>query len=279
LVTRCEPGPDEHLVTSSTAGAIIFVDYDGTLLTSRDALTDATRDALAHALAAGVRVVPASGRPLAGMHLHGCPLPGVAIALNGAVVRRHLDDMPWETEHMVADDVRKCVTIAHSLGQQVSLYTADAWLAEDPSHPRVLVERQRVGVRPAPMSERLPPRVHKVLVLGTASDLDTCEARLRGAGAGARVHWLRTNPCYLEIGRAGVSKRTGLDVVRGWLGAARTYAIGDGLSDVPMFDRVDVAIAMANAPAVVQSRAHVVVASNDEDGCADTIKRIVRGEL
>ena len=266
-------------MTSSTAGAIVFVDYDGTLLTSRDELTDATRAALAHALTAGVRVVPASGRPLAGMHLQGCPLPGIAIALNGAVARRDLDDMPWETEHMATDDVRECVTIARSLGQQVNLYTADAWLAEDPSHPRVLVERQRVGVRPAPMSERLPPRVHKVLVLGAASDLDTCEARLRGAGAGARVHWLRTNPCYLEIGRAGVSKRTGLDVVRGWLGAARTYAIGDGLSDVPMFDRVDVAIAMGNAPAAVQSRAHVVVASNDEDGCADALERIVRGGL
>ena len=67
--------------------------------------------------------------------------------------------------------------------------------------------------------------------------------------------------------------------MRGWLGAARKYAIGDGLSDVPMFDRVDVAIAMGNAPAAVQSRAHVVVASNDEDGCADALERIVRGGL
>jgi Cof subfamily protein (haloacid dehalogenase superfamily) len=263
-----------------TAAAIVFVDYDGTLLSSDDELSDTTRAALIHALAAGVRVVPASSRPLVGLRLPAGPRLDVAIALNGAVARRAADEAPWETEQIATSDVRACVDVARSLDLQVNVYTADVWFTDDPSDGRVLVERRRIGAEPTRLRAGiLPSGVHKVLLLGSASGLDTYETELETATARARLHWFRSNPCYLEIVRAGVSKRTGVDVVRGWLDPGRTYAIGNDHSDVAMFGGVDVAIAVGNAAADVKSRADVIVGRNDDDGVACALDSIVRGTL
>lgn len=265
----------------SSSGPIVFLDYDGTLLTPRDDISNVTRAALNRALAAGVRVIPASGRPLVGLHLRGGPRLEVAIALNGAVVRKQLDGSPWETEEIPACDVRACVDLARALGVQVNVYTACAWFADLPTHPRVLSEQRRIGARPSQLrGGRLGLRgVHKVLLLGPATDLDPFDGLLASVETTTELQSFRSNPACLEIGRADVSKRTGIDVVRGWVGPGRTYAIGDGPPDVAMFECVDVAIAMGNAPKAVKNRADVIMRPNHASGVADALNSIARGAL
>jgi hydroxymethylpyrimidine pyrophosphatase-like HAD family hydrolase len=45
-------------------------------------------------------------------------------------------------------------------------------------------------------------------------------------------------------------------------------AIGDNLSDLPMFARVGVSVAMSNAPDRVKEKARIVAPSNDDEGVA-----------
>ena len=58
---------------------------------------------------------------------------------------------------------------------------------------------------------------------------------------------------------------------------AEVVAIGDGHNDVAMFERSGLSIAMGNASPEVQRAADFVTASNDEDGFAQAIERLVLG--
>ena len=52
---------------------LVALDLDGTLLSRNNEVTPATREAIARAVAHGVAVVPATGRPLgSGRRPHGC---------------------------------------------------------------------------------------------------------------------------------------------------------------------------------------------------------------
>ena len=67
---------------------LVALDLDGTLLSRSNEVTPATREAIARAVAHGVAVVPATGRPLASLPPVVAKLPGIryAITSNGAAV-------------------------------------------------------------------------------------------------------------------------------------------------------------------------------------------------
>lgn len=263
----------------SSVSRLVFVDYDGTLLTKRHDLSLATKTALDAAHRAGIVVVPASSRPLVGLDAFGGPHLEMAVALNGAVVRRTFDHM-WEAPAMPAPDVEICMCAASSRELCLNVYTATHWLTTEPADPRVAEEERRIRARPTLLQAVPPGGIHKVLILGDPRDLDGCEDDLRRAMRDtATLHWFRSEPSYLEIARAATSKATGVRLVRRWVAAARTYAIGDALSDLPMFRSVDVAIAVGNASPAVREAAAVVVAANDDDGVALALEQIRGGTL
>jgi Cof subfamily protein (haloacid dehalogenase superfamily) len=263
----------------SSTRCVVFVDYDGTLLTPRRTISSATRTALTRAVKAGVEVVATSSRPLAGVHSLGGPHLGIVVALNGAVVRRDRDTPTWEAPSMRARDTEFCVSHACALNLCANVYTTFRWLSTSPSDTRVIEEQRRTGVCAEPLVRKPPQGVHKVLVLGEPTQLDTCEERLASGETVAQLAWFRSEPTYLEIGRADISKATGVDVVRRWLAPERTYAIGDGHSDIAMFRVVDVAIAVANASQHVRDAASIVVGTNEDDGVADALYRIMQGDI
>jgi Cof subfamily protein (haloacid dehalogenase superfamily) len=258
---------------------VVFVDYDGTLLTAQHTISATTRSALARAMRAGVEVVAASSRPLAGVHSLGGPHLGIVVALNGALVRRGDDTLTWEAPAIPTRDVDICLSLACLPGLCVNVYTASQWYTADLFDTRVVEERRRLGVDAICLTAPPPQGIHKVLVFGDPAQLDRCEDRLSSRKTSIALAWFRSEPSYLEIGRADTSKATGVEVVKRWLTPERTYAIGDGHSDIAMFRTVDVAIAVANASLPVREAASVLVAANENDGVAEALDRIRSGRL
>lgn len=79
----------------------------------------------------------------------------------------------------------------------------------------------------------------------------------------------------LEMGNSEVSlvqntKQDGVKAVVDYLGedAGTTYGFGDSQNDLPLFDEVDVAVAMGNASDEVKARANLVTGGVEEDGVA-----------
>jgi Cof subfamily protein (haloacid dehalogenase superfamily) len=264
---------------TSDATRVVFVDYDGTLLTAEHTISTTTRSALSRAVGFGLDIVATSSRPLEGIHFLGGPHLDIVVALNGALVRRGRSSATWEATPIPQSDVELCLSLAGTLNVCFNLYTASQWWTSNPGDTRVIEERSRVGTHATKLARPLPNRVQKILILGDPADLDTYEHRLATPETSTPLDWFRSEPSYLEIGRADISKATGVAVVRGWLAPARTYAIGDGHSDIAMFNAVDVSIAVANATLAVREAADVIVAANEHDGVAEALDRIISGRL
>ncbi|WP_201346679.1 HAD hydrolase family protein, partial [Lactobacillus nasalidis] len=72
---------------------LIALDTDGTLLNSQGQIQSSSKEAIAKALARGVKVVLCSGRPIAGLapYMNELGITGqdqYAVTLNGAISRR-----------------------------------------------------------------------------------------------------------------------------------------------------------------------------------------------
>lgn len=85
---------------------------------------------------------------------------------------------------------------------------------------------------------------------------------------------VRNNPRALDTMNAGVSKRTGIEIL---LDAAHlhnipTFAFGDQLNDLQMFEMVDTPIAMANGHELAKQKAAYVTTSNMNNGIVNGLK-------
>jgi hydroxymethylpyrimidine pyrophosphatase-like HAD family hydrolase len=83
----------------------------------------------------------------------------------------------------------------------------------------------------------------------------------------------------VEIGPHGVDKAVALGWLATHLGLDRAdvWAFGDGINDVDMLRWAGRGIAMANADEAVLAVADEVTMSNDDDGVAVVLERLVHG--
>lgn len=83
-----------------------------------------------------------------------------------------------------------------------------------------------------------------------------------------QLSFVRNNPRALDTMVTGVSKQTGIRTFlkEAHLDGVKTYAFGDGLNDLQMFDEVDVPIAMGNGVRQAKEQAAYVTDTNLHDG-------------
>jgi hydroxymethylpyrimidine pyrophosphatase-like HAD family hydrolase len=81
----------------------------------------------------------------------------------------------------------------------------------------------------------------------------------------------------VELLPLGLSKATGLSLAARRLGvkAADTIAFGDMPNDIPMFAWSSYSVAMANAHGELKAVADEVTSSNEEDGIAVVLERLL----
>jgi hydroxymethylpyrimidine pyrophosphatase-like HAD family hydrolase len=97
---------------------------------------------------------------------------------------------------------------------------------------------------------------------------------------GERATVTHSGAPFIEISAAGVTKASGVAAVAESLGvaAADVIAFGDAPNDLPMLLWAGRAVAVANAHSDVKAVAGEHAPSNDDDGVADVIERLLRAE-
>ena len=102
-------------------------------------------------------------------------------------------------------------------------------------------------------------------------------AALRAALAGTGASVLDCGPGQCEVLPPGVNKGSGVAALLEHLGVEPDAAVacGDAENDVEMLRLVGVGVAMGNAKPPALAAADVVVASNDDDGVAEAVRRFV----
>lgn len=271
---------------------MLALDADGTLVDSQGTLRPAVRNAVAAARAGGMLVVVCTGRRYRTVRplLEALDLSGPVVVHNGVIVK----------------DARSGETLAGNFLPH-PLYRPALAIMRGIAPPLVYVDRYFEGVD---VYHEPPGRCHEfqaeylssnsdvvhevdsladapaesIIMVSLMADgeslLDVRSAIERELGESVQTNFIM-NKNYrghiLEITRAGVSKWEALhDIARDEeIEPSEIAAIGDDTNDTEMIARAGIGIAMANAVEEVKAVADFVTDSNDDDGVARAIERLL----
>ena len=286
--------------------SVLVLDLDGTLTDSRKEITPHTLDVLLEAQRRGLRIVLASGRPVAGIapiadRLRLAEHDSYILAYNGGQIIRWADRSPV-SETLLPPEVYPYVYAeAKSHGFEVISYAteadgSDVLVSEDPDNQYVAYEARlnRMRCRRVPhLLEAIERPVPKLLVVGDPEPLHEFELRLADVLMGdegprhedddvwaylhGRAGVFRSEAFFLEIVPRGIDKAQCLAVLLAQLGLSRDQmmACGDSYNDLSMIRYAGLGVAMANAKPEVKAVADFITLSNDEDGVAYAVERFI----
>lgn len=264
---------------------LLAVDLDDSLLAPDLSVSPRNRAALAAALAAGVRVVLATGRMYRSAEAIAVELGlrDPVIAYQGALIRwpgqppkagkkviRHL---PLPLVH-----AREVIRRVAEYGYHVNVYLNDtlyvASLTEEARRYAAFsdVEARVVG----DLLEFLPEDPTKVLVIAREDQLDALALEM-APWVENRLNMTKSKPHFLEFSHPGASKGSALAKLAALFGLSReqVMAVGDSYNDVDMVEYAGIGVVMGNARPEIKAHADWVTAANDRDGVALAVERFV----
>lgn len=267
---------------------ILFTDLDGTLLNDQKEITPGNRQAVEEALAAGKRIVAASGRSLdstlrqagrVGLTEPGC----FVIAYNGGVI---YDCARRETVFRRAldpEDLGRVFGEARRRGVYIQTFDQEQVVTEPWCDPRTAqwystgINASHHTVQDVSRDLSEPPAKALLIDRTESGALAGMAAWIREHLAG-RVDCFPSSSFYLEVVAAGVSKGAAVAALCGMLDipVSQAVAAGDEANDLSMLQAAGVGAAMSNAiPAVREAADYVTQRDNNHDGVAEIIRRFL----
>ena len=267
---------------------ILFTDLDGTLLNDEKEITPGNRRAIQEALAAGKRIVAASGRSLnstlrkaeqVGLTEPGC----FVIAYNGGVI---YDCTRRETVFRRTLDQKVLVQMfdeARRRGIYIQTYDREQVVAEpwcDPEVAQWYCKRTSAGYRQIGNVRRdLSEAPVKALMidLEESGALDGMAAWINESLAG-QVDCFYSSTFFLEAVAAGVNKGAAVEELCRLLNIPidQSVAAGDEANDISMIRAAGIGAAMVNGvPAVKAAADYVTERDNNHDGVAEIIRKFL----
>ncbi|MEV5310844.1 HAD family hydrolase [Streptomyces sp. NPDC052610] len=258
---------------------LIATDLDGTLLRSDHTVSRRTRDALAAATAAGAAHIVVTGRavPWTRPVLDDLGYQGLAVCGQGAQVY-HAGEHRLLTS-VTLDRQLAGVALAKIEAEVGPLYLAasrDGLDGDVLVGPGYEVQGTLPAVPFTDASDLWTAPLNKLYIQHPTLDDDELAA-IATRVAGGFVTVLIAGEGIVELLPLGLSKATGLSLAARRLGlkAADTLAFGDMPNDIPMFGWAARGVAMANAHEELKAVADEVTSSNEEDGIAVALERLL----
>ncbi|MDB5411480.1 MAG: Cof-like hydrolase [Rhodospirillales bacterium] len=270
-----------------TKVSLVLSDVDGTLVTTDKRLTDANLAAVRELAAAGIPFTISSSRPPFGLRglVERLALQLPFGAFNGGALA--LPDMTMIEQHLIPTDAaQRALALLAARGIDAWLFAGNEWLLQNPTGAYVDHEERTLQAGPTVVPSYEPYVRTAAKIVGVSADhaaLAACETAAREALSPA-VTVNRSQPYYLDLTPPGIDKGTVVEALSRRLAIPpeEIVTLGDMENDVPMFRKSGFSIAMGNAPPEVQAAASAVTGTNDADGFAQAVERIIlprhRGE-
>lgn len=262
---------------------LVVADVDGTLVTPDKIVTPQARAAVRQVMNTDIAFTITSGRPPRGMKalIDDLQVRSPIAAFNGGLFVR--PDLSVLRRYVISREAATSVIdIMTRAGLDVWLYTDNDWYVKSRHGPHVDREVWTVKYDPTVTStfDGVQGSITKIVGVADDAELMTrCLEEIRRR-SGDLVSAALSQPYYLDVTHPKANKGEVVSTLSKWLGipTAQIATIGDMPSDVLMFERSGVSIAMANASHDVQRAAMFVTSSNTDDGFARAIERFVLGD-
>ena len=268
---------------------LLVLDVDGTLLNDEREISKRTLAALLKVQQMGVRIVLASGRPTYGLMPLAKTLElgnygGFVLSYNGCqIIKAQNGEILFE-RRINPEMLPYLEKKARKNGFAIFTYHDDTLITDSPDNEYIKNEALLNNLKIIREDE-----------FSTAIDFAPCKCMLvsdkEKALIGLEQHWekrlagtldaFRSEPYFLEVVPCGVNKANTLGALLEHLGVTReeVIAVGDGVCDVTMLQLAGVGAAMGHSQDSVKVCADYVTASNEEDGVALAVEKLILAEV
>lgn len=268
---------------------LLVLDVDGTLLNDEREISKRTLAALLKVQQMGVRVVLASGRPTYGLMPLAKTLElgnygGFVLSYNGCqIIKAQNGEILFE-RRINPEMLPYLEKKARKNGFAIFTYHDDTLITDSPDNEYIKNEALLNNLKIIREDE-----------FSTAIDFAPCKCMLvsdkEKALIGLEQHWekrlagtldaFRSEPYFLEVVPCGVNKANTLGALLEHLGVTReeVIAVGDGVCDVTMLQLAGMGVAMGHSQDSVKVCADYVTASNEEDGVALAVEKLILAEV
>ena len=260
---------------------LIAVDIDGTLVNSNKEITPEVFSAIQDAKEAGVKVVIATGRPIAGVaklldDLQLRDEGDYVVTFNGALVQETATGHEIISESLTYEDYLDMEFLSRKLGVHMhaitkdGIYTANRNIGKYTVHESTLVSMPIFYRTPEEMADK---EIVKCMFIDEPEILDAAIEKIP-AEFYERYSINKSAPFYLELLKKNVDKGSAITHLAEKLGLTKdeTMAIGDEENDRAMLKVVGNPVVMENGNPELKKIAKYITKTNDESGVAHAIR-------
>ena len=269
---------------------LLALDLDGTVLTDEKHITKRMERSIYDALDAGLEVVLVTGRPLSGIpdELLAISRIRYAISSNGAVTTdmqtgkrlrgAYLDDQAAKEIARIPMERNLIHSIfIGDIGYCEQCYFQDQWKLYMGTKHEPYIRKSRKGTDSIDdLIDQSDVGVENIwFMTHSQEERDELDRMVHSRW---NVHTVLTAITDVEIGSTKADKGLALDDLSEKLGIARDeiLAIGDNENDLGMFRAAGITVAMGNATESIKQMAGIITDSNEEDGAAKMIEKILQ---
>src|SRR5258708_1003486 len=277
---RMKTIPTTGLFPSLSSLQLVATDLDGTLLRSDKTISEQTSALLQRLQSVGVAIVLVSARPPRVLRqiARDFHFGGLAICCNGAIIYDLDRDSSLQEHSLLPQQVEHLVTLlsaslsdlsfAAESGQSVTCEAAFyPFCTQNDSPPPRIVDISVLYQEPQ----------IKILVHHSTLPIERLYECIFPLLDSSVYNVTYSGSDFLEITRGGVQKGEVLAALCTQLGIAAhaVVAFGDMPNDLPMLQWAGLGVAVANAHPLVLQAADVITLSNEEDGVAHLLERLI----
>lgn len=261
---------------------MIVLDMDDTLLTDDHTISEENKEMIFKAQEKGVKVVLASGRPTSAMTSYAKELKldfynSYMLSYNGAVITDLKEDKILFEQTLTKEQIHELYDYSQKNNTHIITYVNEEIVSETDSE-FIEIEKHITGMahnKVRSFKNAVQSNAVKCILLEEPSYLKTVEDDLKQAMPHLSVSM--SKPFFLEVAQQGIDKAHSLKKLakRLDINQSEIIAVGNAGNDLTMIEYAGLGVWVDNVTPELRDKADVIVASNNDHGVAEVIRRYI----
>lgn len=259
---------------------MLVLDMDDTLLTDDHEISNENREMLFKAQELGVYVILASGRPTPAMTAYAKELQlddSYMISYNGAVITDLKDDKVIFEQTLTQKQIHELYDYSLKSNTHIITYV-DGKIVSETDSEFIEIEKNITGLdhnKVLSFKDEVQSSAVKCILLEEPSYLKEVEKDLKDAMPHLSVSM--SKPFFLEVAQNGIDKAASIKILAEKLDIHQSeiIAVGNAGNDLTMIEYAGLGVWVDNVTPELRDKGDVIVASNNNHGVAEVVRRFI----
>ena len=261
---------------------MLVVDMDDTLLTDNHEISRENKEMLLRAQEMGVYVVLASGRPTSAMIEFAKELQcdvnnSFMISFNGSVITDLKEDKILFEHSLTKEQIHSLYDFSQQNNTHIITYI-DGQIISEKHSEYIDIEKNITGLKlniVSSFKDTVTTSAVKCILLEEPEYLKGVESVLKAAMPDLSI--CMSKPFFLEAAPNGIDKGASIKILAEKLNIQQTeiIAVGNAGNDLTMVQYAGLGVWVDNVDAELRHFADVIVASNNNHGVAEVVRRFI----